>query len=122
MIHSGTSKHIKCYNMICHNNIFCNMIMTLWSLFLSIHCLGNDRCQDLRVTESLRYSPVWQTRSAFDVGRPKRKAVGGWTWSGWMLNIYIYIYTYGYIIIYIYTDMDIYIYIYTFIYCPFKVL
>ena len=42
-------------------------------------------CQDLRVTESLRYSPVWQTRSAFDVGRPKKTSVGGWTgWTKWM--------------------------------------
>lgn len=27
--------------------------------------------QDLRVTESLRYSPVWQTRQAFSVRGPR---------------------------------------------------
>lgn len=49
-----------------------HIIILIVELFLSTSTHLFFVCQDLRVTESLRYSPVWQTRSAFDVGRPKK--------------------------------------------------
>ena len=66
------------------NKIY-HIIILIVELFLSASTHLFFVCQDLRVTESLRYSPVWQTRSAFDVGRPKKTSVGGWTgWTKWM--------------------------------------
>ena len=89
----------KWYNLTWCDMIWQHVVEYIISLYwlrkclLTTHWFFGLLCQDLRVTESLRYSPVWQTRSAFDVGRPKTNLgwwmhqVDGW----WLLRLVVFV-------------------------------